>query len=70
MSVHPKGGEFQDWLFLAVAEHRLGRADAATEPAAKARAAKAEAKPAPGWDRAEVELLAEELDAIVRTTGK
>jgi predicted Zn-dependent protease len=67
MSHHPDGGEFQDWLFLALAEHRLGHADAAKEAAAKARAA-----PQPGtvWDRAEVELLAAELDAALPLPGK
>ena len=32
----PAGGEFQDWLFLALAEHRLGHADAANGAAEEA----------------------------------
>ena len=45
ISFHADGGEFRDWLFLALAEHRLGHADAANEAAVKARAARAGAKP-------------------------
>jgi tetratricopeptide (TPR) repeat protein len=67
MSLRPEGGEFQAWLFLALAEHRLGHATAAKEAAAKARAA-----PMPGtiWERAEVELLTAELDAALPPPGK
>jgi Flp pilus assembly protein TadD len=62
MSLHPNGGDFPDWLFLALAEHRLGHMEAATKAAAKARVL-----PRPGavWDRAEMELLAAERDAAV-----
>ena len=70
MSFHPDGGEFHDWVFLALAEHRLGHADAAKEAAAKARAAQAKSKPGTVWDRAEVELLAAELDAALPPAGK
>ena len=70
MGFHPDGGEFHDWVFLALAEHRLGHADAAKEAAAKARAAQAESKPGTVWDRAEVELLAAELDAALPPAGK
>jgi WD40 repeat protein/tetratricopeptide (TPR) repeat protein len=61
------GGDFNDWLFLALAEHRLGHADAAKEAAAKARAA---SRPDGAWDRAEVEVLAAELDATLPAAGK
>ena len=44
-ALHPLDSEFANWVFLALAEHRLGRADAAKEAAAKARAA--QAKPSP-----------------------
>jgi len=37
MSLRPDGGEFQDWVFLALAEHHRGHADAAKQAAAKAR---------------------------------
>ena len=45
MALHTKGGEFHDGVFLALAEHRLGHADAAKATAIKERAAKAGAKP-------------------------
>jgi len=63
MSLHPGGGGYHDWLFLALAEHRLGHADAAKEAAARARAAPA--IPGSVWDRAEVGLLAAELNAAL-----
>jgi tetratricopeptide (TPR) repeat protein len=62
MGLHHAGGDFHDWLFLALAEYRLGHADAAKAAAAKARAAP---KPGTAWERAEVELLAAELDAAL-----
>jgi hypothetical protein len=70
MGLHPDGGAFYDWVFLAIAEHRLGHADAAKEAAARARAAQAKSKPGTAWDRAEVELLAAELDAALPPAGK
>jgi tetratricopeptide (TPR) repeat protein len=60
-----KGGEFFDWLYLALAEHRLGHADAAAKAAARAREALAAFKPEKVWERAEMELLAAELDATL-----
>jgi serine/threonine protein kinase/WD40 repeat protein/Flp pilus assembly protein TadD len=63
MSFHADGGEFHDWLFLALAEHRLGRAAAAGEAAVKARAVRPKSKTDANWEQAEVELLAAELDA-------
>jgi predicted Zn-dependent protease len=70
MSLHPAGGEMSDWLFLALAEHALGRPDQAQAAAARARAA----RPAPGigtaWDRAEIELLAAELESVLPTPRK
>jgi WD40 repeat protein len=65
MGFHPEGGEFHDYLFLALAEHRLGHAKEAKEAAARARAAKAEAWPEPVWARAEIDLLAAELAAAL-----
>ncbi|HVJ80446.1 MAG TPA: hypothetical protein VNC50_05190, partial [Planctomycetia bacterium] len=62
MTFHDQGGIFHDWLFLALAEHRLGRAGAAMEAAAKARKSKA---PAAVWEKAEFELLSAELDAAL-----
>jgi serine/threonine protein kinase/WD40 repeat protein/tetratricopeptide (TPR) repeat protein len=62
------GGDVHDWLFLALAEHRLGHADAAKAAASKARSVKAKVEGV--WDRAVAELLAAELDANMSSTGK
>ena len=62
---HEQGGDFHNWVFLALAEHRRGHADAARKAAAKARQALAGPKPNSVWERAEMELLAAELDAAV-----
>jgi hypothetical protein len=70
MSLHDGGGEFHDWLFIALAEHRLKHADAAKEAAARARAAREAAGSGAVWELAEVELLAAELDAALPATGK
>lgn len=70
MRPHPDGGEFHDWLFLALAEHRLGHADAAKEAASKTRALQAKLNPRAVWDTAEVELLAAELNAALPMAGK
>jgi tetratricopeptide (TPR) repeat protein len=53
---------FHDWLFLALAEHRLGHANSASEAAAKARAV---APPGTAWEQAEVESLKAELDGAL-----
>jgi hypothetical protein len=65
MSFHPAGGEFGDWAFVALVEHRLGHAAAATEAAAKARAARATSKSDAAWGRAGAELLVSELAAAL-----
>lgn len=70
MSVHPDGGEFQDWLFLALAEHRLSHTDTAKQAASKARASHAKSKPNAVWDKVEIELLSAELDAALPPPGK
>jgi len=70
MSLRPAGDKFEDWLFLALAEHRLGHADAAKAAAARARAARAGARPDTIWDGAEIELLTAELDAALPPAGK
>jgi Flp pilus assembly protein TadD len=68
--LHPLDNEFANRVYLALAEHRLGHADVAKEAATKARAAKAGAKPDTAWARAEIELLAAELDAVLPPNGK
>jgi Flp pilus assembly protein TadD len=70
VSLHPKGGEFSIWLYLALAEHALGRADEAKAAAARARAARPSSTPGAPWDRAADELLAAELDAAILPPSK
>jgi WD40 repeat protein/tetratricopeptide (TPR) repeat protein len=70
ISFDANGGEFRDWMFLASAEHRLGHTDAAKEAATKAQAARTRAKLDGAWDKAEVDLLAAELDAAASTPGQ
>jgi tetratricopeptide (TPR) repeat protein len=65
MSFHPNGGVFQDWLFLALAEHRLNHVEAAKAAATKARAIESAAKTGTVWNKAEVESLAAELDSAL-----
>ena len=52
---------------LALAEHRLGHVNAVKEAVAKARAG---SKPGTVWDKAEVDLLAAELDTALPSAGK
>ncbi len=63
-------GDLSDWLFLALAEHRLGHAGIAKDAAAKARSARSSLKLDSPWDRAEVELLGAEMDAALQPPGK
>jgi serine/threonine protein kinase/WD40 repeat protein/Flp pilus assembly protein TadD len=70
MRLHALGGDFADWVYLALAEHALGHADAAKQAALKARALYSNAKSDTAWEKAEVELLAAELDAALPPTGK
>jgi tetratricopeptide (TPR) repeat protein len=70
LSYHHQGGDFHNWVFLALAEQRLGHADAARKAAAKARQALAGPKPDSVWERAEMELLAAELDAALPLPGR
>jgi Flp pilus assembly protein TadD len=70
MKVHPGGGEFNDWVLLAIAEHRLGHADAAKKASTKARAIQAGTTPKSPWDKAEIDLLTAELDAVLSRPGK
>ena len=53
MAFHPQGGEFSDWLDLALADHALGRTDAAKAAAARARAARPSPKTGIVRERAE-----------------
>jgi serine/threonine protein kinase/WD40 repeat protein/Flp pilus assembly protein TadD len=67
LSLLPDGGEFHNGVFLALAEQRLGHADAAKGAAARARAVP---RPNTVWEVAEVEVLAAELDAALPAPGK
>ncbi|HEY1376602.1 MAG TPA: hypothetical protein VGF55_07395 [Gemmataceae bacterium] len=69
-ALHRLDNEFANRVVLALAEHRLGHADAGKEAAAKARAARSALKPTAAWDKAEAELLAAELDAALPPIGK
>lgn len=69
-ALHGLDNEFANCVFLALAEHRLGHADAAKAAADRARAVQARFKPGTAWDRAEFELLAAELDAALPPAGK
>jgi tetratricopeptide (TPR) repeat protein len=69
LPLDPKGGEFFDWAYLALAEHALARADQAREAAARARATRPALKDNEAWDRAEVELLTAELNAALPPPG-
>jgi hypothetical protein len=64
--LHVLDSEFTQLALLAIAEHRIGHADAAKEAADKARAALRNAKPQSVWDRAESELLAAEMEESLR----
>jgi tetratricopeptide (TPR) repeat protein len=66
----PQGGDFFDWAYLALAEHALGRVDEAKAAAAKARGGRPTLKDDQAWERAEVELLAAELDAALPPPSK
>jgi serine/threonine protein kinase/WD40 repeat protein/Flp pilus assembly protein TadD len=70
MTFHTDGGAFHDWAILALVEQKLGHADSAKEAAAKARAARAKTKITTVWDKAEVEMLAAELDAALPASAK
>jgi tetratricopeptide (TPR) repeat protein len=69
LPLHPQGGDFFDWVYLALAEHALGRAGEAGAAAARARAARPTLRDNEAWDRAEVELLAAELNAALPPPG-
>jgi hypothetical protein len=69
-SLFPLDSEFANWVYLALAEHALGRADKAKAAAARARAIRPTLKDDKAWERAEDELLAAELDAVLPRTDK
>jgi hypothetical protein len=69
MAFHPQGGELSGWLGLALAEHALSRTVAA-KAAARARAAHPSPKSGTARERAEVELLAAELDSALPLPGQ
>jgi predicted Zn-dependent protease len=62
---HPLDSEFTNWVYLALAEHALGRTVQAQEAAVRARATRRMLKDNEAWERAEVELLTAELNAVL-----
>jgi hypothetical protein len=77
MKVHGKGGTAADWLFLAMAEHRLGHADEAKKWLTKSQQSidrstqeklKKGAGAAPfGWsERVELKLIRAEAEALMK----
>jgi Flp pilus assembly protein TadD len=55
----------QDWLFLALAHHRLGHAAEAAQALQKARTLPSPAEGLDTWDKLEIELLRREAEAVV-----
>jgi Flp pilus assembly protein TadD len=70
VTVQPNGGAYSVWVFLSLVEQRLGHAGPAKEAAAKARAIQSGSTPESVWDKAMIESLAAELDAVVLRPGK
>jgi tetratricopeptide (TPR) repeat protein len=76
IKVHGEGGTYTDWLFLAMAHHRLGHADEANRWLAKAvawidkaLAGKPRSKPDNSlywWDRLEMRILRREAEALLK----
>jgi tetratricopeptide (TPR) repeat protein len=61
-----KRGSWADWLFLAMAHHRLGQAKEAKECLAKAHQLLGAAKAARWTDRLEMDILRREAEALVK----
>jgi tetratricopeptide (TPR) repeat protein len=62
-------GVAQDWVFLAIAHHRLGHAAEARKWLARVPAANSQAGERLSWDALEVELLRRETEALLKTAG-
>jgi hypothetical protein len=70
ITLHAEGGDYRDWVFLALSEQMLGHGDAAKVAATTARATKAKTRLDTVWDKGEIELLAAELDAALPAADK
>jgi hypothetical protein len=70
MAFHPQGDEFSDWLCLALAEHALGRTDAAKAAAARARSARPSTKTGTARERAEVDSARSTQNTTMRGLPK
>jgi Flp pilus assembly protein TadD len=68
-ALHELDREFANRVLVALIEHARGRANEA-RAAARARAVRPTPKDDKAWERAEVELLAAELDAVLPPNGK
>jgi WD40 repeat protein/serine/threonine protein kinase len=62
-------GVGQDWVFLAIAHHRLGHAAEARKWLARVPAANSQAGDRLSWDALEVELLRREAEALLKPAG-
>jgi WD40 repeat protein/tetratricopeptide (TPR) repeat protein len=72
IALHQHGGSWEDWIFLALAEHHRGHADLAHEwlrrTAEGAPRTLGQLKGGPAWhQRAEAETLLREAQALLRT---
>jgi serine/threonine protein kinase/WD40 repeat protein/tetratricopeptide (TPR) repeat protein len=69
MTFHANGGDVHDFVFLALAEHRLSHTAAANEAAAKARTLAQKLNPL-FWESAESQLLIGELNSALPPSNK
>ena len=60
-------GQFRDWLFLALAHHRLGHREQSSTCLARARAAKPKAADDWSWEQAEIDLLLDEAHTVLES---
>jgi tetratricopeptide (TPR) repeat protein len=64
LEIHGKGGTPADWLFLAMAQHRLGRTEEAKQWLDKAVQSMQQVKPASWNARMEMQILRQEAEAL------
>jgi tetratricopeptide (TPR) repeat protein len=60
---------FHDWLFLALAYHRLGHAEQSSTYLARARAAKPKTADGGLWEKVEIDLLLDEARTLLEGGG-
>jgi tetratricopeptide (TPR) repeat protein len=69
VEIHGRGGDFHDWVFLAMAHHRLGQAREAQEWLARARRDRPPTATGLSWDALEKWLLCAEAEALIQGTS-